>query len=404
MLEYDIIHFFAHKIYNVSVNMNIIYFTTCQENNDYNEYLKAWPYPINSSSQMIHNRLVRSLSLYHHVDVISLRPFSKQDCLVKNLLKGERVTNRIHWHYLSVRRGKIGRFSFIWAQVEKILHNVDKNSIIISDTINTNVFALATYAAKRKHMPIIGVCTNSPSNITGTNRSYALNVLKLAKHLDGTIALTPALNDLYNEKNKPSIIVEGLVEDYLPLPGDNKYGKYLFYSGSLYEKYGIYNLIQAFNELELPDYKLLICGHHEGKTFLEAIRRKKNIRYLGALSNQECIQLQQNAVANINPRPFNEDLDRFTVPSKMFEYLNSSRPSISTKSSRLMKVFQEDAIWMKTGSVEDIKEAIHTLLALSDEEKDYLGKKAHDRAQMYYSLSNVGLKLDDFLKTFFRKN
>ena len=69
-----------------------------------------------------------------------------------------------------------------------------------------------------------------------------------------------------------------------------------------------------------------------------------------------------------------------------------------------MKVFQEDAIWMKTGSVEDIKEAIHTLLALSDEEKDYLGKKAHDRAQMYYSLSNVGLKLDDFLKTFFKKN
>ena len=382
--------------------MNIIYFTTCQENNDYNEYLKAWPYPINSSSQMIHNRLVRSLSLYHHVDVISVRPFSKQDCLVRNLLKNERVTNRIHWHYLSVRRSKLGRFSFMWAQVEKILRNVDKNSLILTDTLNTNVFAIATYAAKRKRMPIIGVCTNSPSNVTGTNRSYAVNVLKMAKHLDGTIALTPALNDLYNEKNKPSIVIEGLAEDYLPLPGDNKYGKYLFYSGSLYEKYGIYNLIQAFNELELPDYKLLICGHHEGKTFLEAIRRKKNIRYLGALTNQECIQLQQNAVANINPRPFNEDLDRFTVPSKMFEYLNSTRPTISTKSSRLMKVFQEDAIWMKTGSVEDIKEAINTLLALDKEEQDYLGKKAHDRAQMYYSLSNVGLKLEDFLKTFFK--
>ena len=384
--------------------MNIIYFTTCQENNDYNEYLKAWPYPINSSSQMIHNRLVRSLSLYHHVDVISVRPFSKQDCLVRNLLKNERVTNRIHWHYLSVRRSKLGRFSFMWAQVEKILRDVDKNSLILTDTLNTNVFAIATYAAKRKRMPIIGVCTNSPSNVTGTNRSYAVNVLKMAKHLDGTIALTPALNDLYNEKNKPSIVIEGLAEDYLPLPGDNKYGKYLFYSGSLYEKYGIYNLIQAFNELELPDYKLLICGHHEGKTFLEAIRRKKNIRYLGALTNQECIQLQQNAVANINPRPFNEDLDRFTVPSKMFEYLNSTRPTISTKSSRLMKVFQEDAIWMKTGSVEEIKEALETLLKLDKEDQDYLGKKARDRAQQYYSLTNVGLKLEDFLQTFFKKN
>ena len=384
--------------------MNIIYFTTCQENNDYNEYLKAWPYPINSSSQMIHNRLIRSLSLRHHVDVISLRPFSKQDCLVKALIKSERITNRIHWHYLSVRRSKLGRFSFTWAQVEKVLKDADKNSIIITDTINSNVFAMAAYAAKRKHYPIIGVCTNSPSNITGTKRSYALSVLNLSKYLDGTIALTPALNDLFNEKNKPSIIIEGLCEDRLPLPGDNKYGKYFFYSGSLYEKYGIYNLIQAFTELNLPDYKLLICGHHEGKTFLEAIRRKKNIRYLGALSNQECIQLQQNAIANINPRPFNEDLDRFTVPSKMFEYLNSSRPTISTKSSRLVKIFQEDAIWMKTGSVEDIKEAIETLLALKKDEQDYMAKKAHDHAQMYYSLSNVSLKLDDFLQAFFKKN
>lgn len=384
--------------------MNIIYFTTAQENNDYNEYLKAWPYPINSSMQMIHNRLIRSLSLRHHVDVISLRPFSKKDCLVKALVKSERITNRIHWHYVSVRRSKIGRYSFTWAQVEKILQNVDKNSIIFTDTINTNVFAMATYSAKRKNMKLIGVCTNSPSNITGTKRSYALNVLKMAKYLDGTVSLTPALNDLYNEKGKPSIVIEGLCEDRLPLPGENKYGRYLFYSGSLYEKYGIYNLIQAFVEMNPPDTKLIICGHHEGKTFLEAIRRKKNIRYLGALTNLKCIQLQQNAFANINPRPFNEDLDRFTVPSKMLEYLNSSRPTISTKSSRLIKLFQEDAIWMKTGSVEDIKEAIGTLLSLSKEEQDYLAKKAHDHAQQYFSLSNVSLRLEDFLETFFKKN
>ena len=384
--------------------MNIIYFTTAQDSYDFNEYRKIWPYPINNSLQTFHNKMIRAISLNHHVDVITVRPFSREDCLVKNLMKEERISSRIHWHYLAVRRSKYFRFSSAWTQTERILRKAGKDVLIITDTINPTVFSLATYASKRKRAPIIGVCTNSPSNITGTNRSYSLLILRLAKHLDGTIALTPTLNELYNEGNKPSLIVEGLVEDRLPKPSENKYGKYFFYSGSLYEKYGIYNLIQAFNELALPDYKLLVCGHHEGKSFLEAVRRKKNIKYLGTLSNQECIQLQQNAFANINPRPFNEDLDRFTIPSKVMEYFNSGRPTITTKSSRLFKLFSEDAIWMKTGSVEDIKDAIKTLLDLTTEEQDYLAKKAQERASSYYSLTNVGLKLDDFLKTFFKKD
>ena len=384
--------------------MNIIYFTTALDTDDFEEYRKIWAFPINASKQIFHNKLIRSLSLSHHVDVISLRPFSKDGCMVKSLDKSERVTSRIHWHYLGIKGGKFNRVRLAWWQTSSILRKIKKDSIIITDTINPTVFTLATYASKRKRIPLIGVVTDSPSNIDGTKRSYTLLLLKLAKHLDGTISLTPTLNDLYNDENKPNIIIEGLCEDRLPKPIENRYGKYFFYSGSLSEKYGIYSLIEAFNELNQPDYKLLICGHHEGKVFLEMIRRKKNIKYLGILPNKECIQLEQNAFANINPRPFNEDLDRFSVPSKLLEYFNSGRPTISTKTSRLFKVFQEDAIWIKSGTSEEIKDAMLTLINLQDEERNYLGEKAKNEIQKYYSLSNINKKLDEFLQAFFQKN
>ena len=62
---------------------------------------------------------------------------------------------------------------------------------------------MATYFAKKYKMPIIGVCTDSPSNIAGTNRAYTMFLLRLARSLNGYICLTPGLNELFNDQNKP---------------------------------------------------------------------------------------------------------------------------------------------------------------------------------------------------------
>ena len=62
-----------------------------------------------------------------------------------------------------------------------------------------------------------------------TPRSYTLYLLNQGKNLNGYIALTEGLNDLFNENGKPSIILEGIVEDLETKPVPNKYGKYFFF-------------------------------------------------------------------------------------------------------------------------------------------------------------------------------
>ena len=384
--------------------MNIIYFTTAQDKESYNKYLNIWKTPINSSNQTFHNKLIRSLAINNHVHVVSIRPFSSKKCNVFSLKAAEDTEGSIHWHYLAILRNHILSFRFIKKQINDLFKDFYRNSIIITDTINPTVLYMATSFGKKYHMPVIGVCTDSPSNITGTTRAYTLLLLKLAKNLNGYIALTSGLNELFNEQNKPHVIIEGIVEDDDVVKDKFSRNKYIFYCGALSERYGIYNFISFYKTYIKSDIKLILCGHHcdEGKLHA-SIDEDKRITYLGNITNDAALLYEANAYCNINPRPYSEDLDRFSIPSKVLEYLNSGAPTISVKNTKLQKVFNADAIWLKGNSEEDFVAGFQKLNSFTDKEKRTMADNAKEHVQQYYSLTAINSKLDGFLYLFTRK-
>lgn len=384
--------------------MNIIYFTTAQDKSDFASYISLWNMPINTSNQTFHNKLIRSIAINNHVDVVSIRPFSKDSCNVEYLESADTISDTIHWHYPKIGRGKLSAISSLKREIKGMFNNFYRNSLIITDTINPKVLYLATYFAKKYKMPIIGVCTDSPSNIAGTNKAYTMFLLRLAKSLNGYICLTPGLNELFNDQNKPAIIFEGIVENDEIEKEKNIYGKYIFYCGVLSEKYGIYNFIKFFQTYIKGDVKLLICGHHADEARINELASKDSrIYYLGNILNDEVQSLEANAWCNINPRPFSEDLDRYSIPSKVLEYLNSGAPTISVKNSRLQKFFNADAIWIKNNSDEDFVEAFQKLNSFTEEEKESMVERAKDQVQKYFSIDAINTKLDGFLYLFTRK-
>ena len=381
--------------------MRIIYFTTALSKNEYNEYTKLWKISPNPSNQNFHNKLIRSLSINNKVEVISIRPFSKKLVSSKRLKKKEDIEGNITWHYLGIKRNKISRFFSIRKQALQIVKTIKEDVLILTDTINPNVLYNATRIGKKRHLKVIGICTDSPSNITSASRSYTLLILKLAKELSGYISLTSGLNDLFNEGGKPSLIIEGIIDEPTRLNNKNEYGKYLFFGGALLPRYGIYNLIEAFKKLPKTDLKLLICGHHGDIVKLQnAIKDNHNIIYLGTLDVDTVRDLESKSIANINPRPYSEDLDRYSIPSKTLEYFSSGRPTISVKNSKLMKNFSESAIWLKVGDVDSLYNGINLLLDLTPENQIQMGNKAKEQVYKLYSLDVVNEKLNDFLSTF----
>lgn len=384
--------------------MNVIYFTTAQDKADFASYISLWNTPINTSNQTFHNKLIRAIAVNNHVDVVSIRPFSKDSCNVEYLESADTISDSIHWHYPKIARNKLNSLRSLRSEIRRMFDNFYRNSLIVTDTINPTVLYMATYCAKKYKMPIIGVCTDSPSNIAGTGKPYTMFLLKYAKSLNGYISLTPGLNELFNDQNKPAIIFEGIVENEDIEKERNIYGKYIFYCGALSEKYGIYNFINFYKTYIKGDVKLVICGHHANMEKLNAaIGNDSRIIYLGNVLNDEVLSLEANAWCNVNPRPFSEDLDRYSIPSKVLEYLNSGTPTISVKNSRLQKYFNPNAIWIKNSSEQDFVEAFQKLNSFTDEEKELMVKGAKEKVRKYYSVNSINDRLDGFLYLFTRK-
>jgi len=385
--------------------MNIIYFTTAQEEKEYRSFMNLWKISLNSSNQNFHNKLIRALAVNNHVDVISVRPFSHSKTNVSKLKAETKQEGNICWHYLKRAGNKFVRLLDVVPQSKKILSSLDtKNSIIITDTINTALVRSVNKINKKYNLPVIGVCTDSPSNISGTKRSYTMYLLNNTQNFDGYIALTEGLNQLFNPNKKPAYIFEGLVEDRKFEKAKEDKRPYLFFGGALMKRYGVFDLIEAFKLLKNKDIDLYICGHHGNKEEIkEAIKGYSNIKFLGLLTMNKVLEYEANSLACINPRPFSEDLDRFSIPSKTLEYLSSGSPVISVKNTILMDKFKDEIIWVDSARKEDLLKGIQKVLSMSEKERESFGKEAKNRVLKLYSLDLIGENISQYLSQFVKQ-
>ena len=125
--------------------MRVIYLTTSLDADDYVEFNSHWKVSLNPSNQNFHNKVIRSLGLTNDIEVISMRPFSRKVCSIKKLEKSTKVSGKITWHYLEVKRLRVMRYFSFKKQASEILKTLDLNyAVIVTDTINPRVVSLAT--------------------------------------------------------------------------------------------------------------------------------------------------------------------------------------------------------------------------------------------------------------------
>ena len=385
--------------------MRIIYFTTALAKDDYVAFCDNWNGSLNTTIQHLHNRLIRALALTHEVDVISVRPFSRKYCKLKKLPASTTQEGKITWHYLEVKKKRFFKVDFIKNQAKKILLKANLNdAIILTDTLNPYLLKSSTSLAEYFKLPIIGVCNNTPSSIHDTGKSYTTYLHSLADDLSGYITQTPNLNELFNKHNRANITIEGVLEDRFKEQDVTQYGKYIFYYGNLEERHGVYDLIQAFIELNNSQVNLVVAGYHANEELMDKLSKyRNNIKYLGMISSDLALSLENGSLFNINSRPYTEDFDRYLIPYNTLDYLNSKSLTVSVRNNILKRVFKDDALWLELGEKEELMEVMKKALSMNEQEKNEIIKKANADANKLYSMSVVNRKLILFLKQFLKQ-
>lgn len=154
------------------------------------------------------------------------------------------------------------------------------------------------------------------------------NPTGIYKSTDGYVLLTEQMTEKVG-RSKPYCIVEGVYneKEVRIKPSDEGNVFKIFYSGMLYEKFGVKNLIDAFCMIQTPGVKLQLCGCGDLEEYIqEKCVSDKRIEYLGMIPRDEAMKLQCEASLLVNPRQPIGEFTEYSFPSKTIEYMASGTP------------------------------------------------------------------------------
>ena len=155
--------------------------------------------------------------------------------------------------------------------------------------------------------------------------------------------------------------------------------KNIIYTGALVDYSGIMNLINAMGFVENADIVLDIYGDGPLKSKIEEIAKQDDrIRYYGKVDNQEAMKKQQTAWLLANPRPVDTLIAQVTFPSKIFEYLMSGRPVMTTRLNGFSSEYDNLLFWAEDCSAEGLAATINEIDKQGNEEINLMAQEARN--------------------------
>ena len=380
--------------------MNILVFSSAMRENDFSLYQEEAKIKPNPSNQNFYYKLIKTLALNNTVSVVSHRPLVKGMFKRGYLESDTKIDGNIKFYYTNNKSDKLFKIFKEKQSIEKAARQaiedfMSHDFIIVTDTLRLNLLKAAKKIAKIYDVKIVGMLTDNPFNLSNGPVYVKKYLVQQASDLDGYLSLTNGLVQIYNE-NAPSYVFEGLVSEENEGKKDPIFN-YFYFGGSLYERYGVKTLVDAFHNSNIKA-KLVLAGSGPLDSYIEHLAADDyRILYLNQLSKEKNIAYMRNSIANINPRPLDLKMDSESVPSKLLEYLSIGTPVISTKFPKLYSTFRDDVHWIDGNTVDAMKIALESYDISKQEE--HLKKAATARRKVFefYGLNVQAESIDHFL-------
>ncbi len=322
----------------------------------------------------IHEGLCKNLHI--NVPVFNVLPISSypkyyKKCFIKNEnfsangfsnqknigfcnLKGVRVKSKAHNVYRYLDKWCFG-------------HNGEK--ILFMYTISAG-FMSAAFRLKAKYhdLKICAIIADLPNmTLLGKNASWIdkVSAIFLAKKsfltqgcVDYYVLLTKQMAD-YMSIKKPFCVMEGIATEFPKIEVKQSSSKTILYAGTLHQKFGVRNLVDAFGSIPDKNFQLIICGVGDSESYIqEKSRNDKRIVFLGRQPRKKILELIQSASVLVNPRQNNEEFTKYSFPSKNLEYLSSGIPFVAYKLDGIPDEYDDYINYVEDNSIETLKNKI----------------------------------------------
>ncbi len=380
--------------------MNILVFSSAMRQSDFAKYQESAKIKPNPSNQNFYYKLIKALAIKNNVSVVSHRPLVKGMFKNNSLETETEMDGNIKFYYTANKASKAYKLLKEKSSIEKTAKQaiedfLSNDFVIVTDTLRLNLLKAAKKIAKQYKVKIVGMLTDNPMNLSSGSNFFKARQKLEASTLDGYLSLTEGLVNAFNPEI-PSYVFEGLVMEEDEGKKDPIFN-YFYFGGSLYERYGVKTLVDAFKKSNVKA-KLVIAGSGPLDKYIEqASEDDYRILYLSQLSKEKNIAYMRYSLANINPRPIDPQMDNESVPSKLLEYLSIGTPVISTKYPKLYSTFKDDVLWVEGTGVEAMKMALESFDISTQE--NYIKKAATARRKVFefYGIDVQSESINHFL-------
>lgn len=275
----------------------------------------------------------------------------------------------------------------IYYEIKKWCDNNDSKKILFVYTINpTFISVISKIKDNFENIKICAIVADLPNMVSlSKNRSifryiyekkYVKKNISYLSLIDYYVLLTEHMAN-YLKIKQPYCIIEGISTQIDYSISNNSFtttDKVILYAGTLHKRFGIMNLLYAFEKLNDQNIKLIICGTGDCENEIKQISKKnKNVLFLGQLSRDEVINLQKKSTALINPRQNQEEFTKYSFPSKNLEYLSTGVPLIAYKLDGIPNEYDEYINYVPDNSIDSL---VYTIKKVCNDPDETIKEKA----------------------------
>ncbi len=273
----------------------------------------------------------------------------------------------------------------------------DSEKLIIVYSPHTPFLEAAVYAKSKD--PRIKICLVIPDVPQYMNLNAHVSMIykigkkfdiakfnKLNRHVDSYMLLTKAMRDVIDTHGCPYCVIEGIVNSDVfdkkhpqkQMP-ENDDVKYIVYTGKTNEKFGVKELVDAFETLVNPNLRLVICGSGDSDTYIaQKAKMDSRLLALGQVPHDQAIEWVCRADVLVNPRQDNEEYTKYSFPSKNIEYLSSGNPTVGYILRGMKPIYRD---FMFAANEDGLGAAITRALNVSEEEMESRRLKMQEHFQ-----------------------